>query len=205
MKSHSGIFGLLTRAPRVDFDELRSSWQQKIDKMSLNEIATTRKLFTETLEKIHLNLKEQNIKDGRRRFLRGQRKIYTQLCSYTKERIRLIHLVVCNGTSESLARKFLKVAADELPIEIFQRIYGLALTDEDIKSSKIEEVRKFLEEAKEGVEICEPPIKRCGNCVHFHSPRGQGPCGIRLQRVKGNDKPCIYFWEKGVLKEMKKI
>lgn len=140
---------------RIDFDELKSSWEQRINKMSLNDILATRKSFTETLEKIHLNLKEQNIKDGRRRFLRGQRKIYTQLCSYTKERIRLIHLVICNGTSESLARKFLKVAADELPIETFQQVYGLALTDEDVKASKIEEVRKFLEEAKEKVEICE--------------------------------------------------
>lgn len=140
------------RISRVDFDELRSSWEQRIDEMSLNKIVAARRLFTNILDKIHLNLREENIKDGRRRFLRGQRKIYTQLCSYAKKRIRLIHLVVHNRTSESLARKFVEVAADELPIEIFQRIYGLALTDEDIKSSKIEEVREFLEEAKRKYE-----------------------------------------------------
>lgn len=140
------------RLSRVDFDELRSSWEQRIDEMSLNKIVAVRKLFTDILDKIHLHLREENITDGRRRFLRGQRKIYTQLCSYAKKRIRLIHLVIYNGTSESLARKFVEVAADELPIETFQRIYGLALTDEDIKSSKIEEVTKFLEEAKRKYE-----------------------------------------------------
>ena len=114
--------------------------------MSLAEIKKYRESRKRQLENIHDMMREEGITEGRRKYLKGRRMVITNLLASTKERIKTINVVVHNGTTMNIASKFVRIAAEELPIDVFQRLYGLAAVGEEEDGLKIERVKKFLEE-----------------------------------------------------------
>jgi len=130
---------------RVDFDDFIKEEEARIGTMSLAEIKKYREGRKRQLENIHDMMREEGITEGRRKYLKGRRMVITNLLAFTKEKIRTINVVVHNGASMNIASKFIRIAAEELPIDIFQRLFGLAAAGEEEDGLKIDRVKKFLE------------------------------------------------------------
>jgi len=75
--------------------------------------------------------------------------IATRLLAYTKIKLKLLNVVIHNGTSKDLALIFVKIASEELPLGTFQKIYGLSVMESDEDESTIESVRRFVKEFKD--------------------------------------------------------
>lgn len=131
---------------RIDFDDFIREEEAKIGGMSITEIKKYRESRKRQLENIHDMMREEGITEGRKKYLKGRRMVITNLLAFTKERIKIINVVVCNGTTMDIASKFIRIAAEELPIDIFQKLYGLAAVGEEEDGFKIERVKKFLKE-----------------------------------------------------------
>lgn len=137
---------------RRDFDEEYEKEVSLINQMSLNEINQFREIKKELLNKIQNWINEDGITDGRRKFLRGWRKKEVNILSYSKKRERQINIVIHNGVTIDLAKRFVHIASQILPQPLFQKIYGISLTDNDKDKLKIEEIKKFINECEERLE-----------------------------------------------------
>jgi len=79
-----------------------------------------------------------------------KRKIITNILSYTKERLRLINLVVCNSVSLNTAEKFFRMAAKILPAADFQHILGKCITEQEIEQDKLGFIKEFMKDISIG-------------------------------------------------------
>ncbi|RJQ58016.1 MAG: hypothetical protein C4530_11425 [Desulfobacteraceae bacterium] len=137
---------------RQDFDALQAEQRALIDAMSLSEVKIHREKLKAKLENIHMLMREEGIKDGRKKYLKGLRMATTNLLACTKERIATFNRVIYNGCEANFAKAFMDAAAAELDIAVFQRIYGLPATRCEIKAHRIEDVKRFVEESKKRLE-----------------------------------------------------
>lgn len=134
---------------RVDFDILLKEQESAISKMSLKELNNYREGLKNQLSSIHNFLKEKGITDGRIKYLRGRRKFATILLSSTKKRIKAINVSIHNGSPIALTKRFFNIAAEELPIDKFQAILGLALVGLEKEENENSIIKQFMQEAKD--------------------------------------------------------
>ena len=138
---------------RTNFDDLYEERRQPIDKMTLTEVKEYRVKLRDWLLNVDTLSKEEGITHGRKMYLRGLRKIVIlNLLKYSKDRIKIMNVVVCNGTNINHASRFVRHAADILPFDIFQTIYGLSMSEEEKRLMTIESVKKFMDECKKITE-----------------------------------------------------
>jgi S-adenosylmethionine hydrolase len=133
---------------RRNFDDIFAEKSAEIDKMSLKELRDHRKYLTSWKTNIEELRKEDGIARGRFLYLSGLRNVAINLLKYSKDRIKMINVVINNGTTISHAKRFVKIAADTLPLGIFQTIYGLSLCQEEKDQTAIESVKAFMEESE---------------------------------------------------------
>ncbi len=131
-----------------DFDEYREASEKLILRMNLREVRVFRERLKERVESIHVLMREKDIKDERKNYLKGLRKVTTELLAVTKNRITTFNRLIHNGTQIDFAKVFMDVAASELDFGDFQRIYGKAASLCEIKAHKIEDVARFIEGAQ---------------------------------------------------------
>jgi len=143
---------------RVSYEDIYESRRKEIDKMSLNEIENFRLSLKKWAESLDGMLSEKSIEVPRRNYLIGLKKyVVNPLLNHTKQRRADMRRVISNGTPKVLAEHFVVKAAEQLPHEIFQRIYGAALTQVEIEETTIEQVKQFRQQslsiaAKSGLE-----------------------------------------------------
>lgn len=135
---------------RIDFDDFIENQTRRMEKLSLNMLREYRENLKRQLEGLHELLREPEITLGRKKYLKGRRMVVTTLLSRSKERIRLINTVVHNTRDLDLAVKFIGVAAEELSMDVFQKIYGRTMAELERKGELQEKVREFLSQAKTG-------------------------------------------------------
>ncbi len=138
----------LKKKGRVNFDDWYAENVSLIDQMSIAEVRKRREELKATLENLQALMREDGIKESRRKYLMGRRKFLVNLLSYTKERIKLFNVVAHNGVSQNVALRFVQIAAEKLPQGTFQKIYGLAVMESEERESSIEAVRDFVNQFK---------------------------------------------------------
>jgi len=134
--------------PRKDFDELRIEQKSLINKMNLKGVKEYRERMKKKVENIHMLMREDDITDGRKKYLKGLRMVSTNLLAHTKERIATFNRIIHNGSQADFAKTFMDVACSELDLPTFQNIYGIAASKCEIKAHKIEDVAQFIEDSK---------------------------------------------------------
>ena len=137
---------------RVNFDSFFKEQEDLILKMSLKELRQYKEDLKNQLSTIHNFLREKGVKESRIAYLRGKRKFITFLLTAIKKRIKIINVSIHSGTNIEIARRFFNIAAEELPMDMFQKILGLALTNQEEVESTIDSVRQFMQEAKDKVK-----------------------------------------------------
>jgi hypothetical protein len=138
---------------RVDFDEWYAQQVLEIDQMPIVLVRCRREKLKLDLKGVHELMREDGIKDSRRKYLKGRRKFLTNLITHTNERIKLFNLVTHNGVTKNFAVHFVQVAADQLPQAEFQRIYGLCVMDAAEIESSIEAIADFARQAKDKLNL----------------------------------------------------
>lgn len=125
----------------------------KIDQMNLKTLKNYRDITINQLNKIDSEIKLLSINDnniGRKKYLKGLRKNTIEpLLSYIKKRQVLINRVVNNGITTKFSISFVKIASEILPIDLFQKIYGLALSKEEKNNQTIDDIKKFIKECED--------------------------------------------------------
>lgn len=134
---------------RINFDEYLEKRSNEMMSMSLAQLGKFREDLKKSLEFIHDRMKDSK-SEGWIKFLRGRRKILTILMGRSKKRIKTINVVVYNGTPVNVAVKFVRIAAEELPINVFQRIYGLSMAGYEGDVLSIEAIKEFIEGGQGG-------------------------------------------------------
>lgn len=140
---------------RVSFDDIFDERKAKIDQMSLNELRDYREYLKSWLTNTEDLRRVKGISRGRWMYLSGLRKVIINLLNHSKDRIKMINVVVHNGTTVDHAKRFFTFAADILPHSTFQMIYGLSLSEEEKEKMTIESVKEFIQES-ENIAKAEP-------------------------------------------------
>lgn len=133
---------------RRDFDIEYEKEINLINQMSLEQINCFRESKKDLLKKIETWIKEENITEGRKKFLKGWRKKEVNLLSYSKKREKQINIVIHNEITIDFSRRFVKTASHVLSQDLFQKIYGLSLIETDGEKTEIEEIKDFINECK---------------------------------------------------------
>lgn len=68
--------------------------------------------------------------------------------NYSKQRLRTFNRVLNNGTNQAQAKRFIDIAAEVLPMELFQKIYGLTIMNEENSNQTIDDIKQFVNECK---------------------------------------------------------
>lgn len=134
---------------RIDFDQWFEEQCLKIKTMPIALVKKEREKLKAVLDGLHILLRDEDLKEGKKKYLKGKRKFTTQLLAYTKERIKLFNTVAHNGVSQNLALKFVQIASVELSQRTFQKLYALATMEAEEKVSSIKEIQGFVKEFKE--------------------------------------------------------
>jgi len=133
---------------RKDFDVLQAEQKSLINKMNLNEVKSHRERLKTKVDNIHDLMREEDVTDGRKNYLKGLRMVTTNLLAHTKERIVTFNRIIHNGSQADFARTFMDVACSELPLATFQKIYGMAASKCEIKAHKIEDIAQFIKDSQ---------------------------------------------------------
>lgn len=132
---------------RVSFDDIFEERKSDIDKMSLRQLREHREYLKSWLSNTQELRREEGISRGRWMYLSGLRKVIINLLRYSKDRIKTMNVIVCNGTTIDHATRFVRHAADILPHETFQIIYGLSLSEAEKEQMTIDSVKSFMEKS----------------------------------------------------------
>jgi len=130
---------------RLNFDIVIEVETERIQKMSMGELTSRREGLKRQLENIHDLMREPGIEEGRRKYLKGQRMVITILLGKIKTRHKAFNKFVNNRTPKDLATRFVQQAAEVLPLKLFQKIYGLAMSDIDSEQESIDSVEKLMQ------------------------------------------------------------
>ena len=134
---------------RTKYEDLYDAGVEKmkdLNKSSLHEYRITIKNWLNDIDK---KIKDERLSDSKRSYYVGLRKfVILPLLKYSKDRIKMINRVIYNGTGISHAQKFVEVASSVLPMKVFQQIYALSVSEEEIEKQTIEDVKKFLDECE---------------------------------------------------------
>lgn len=136
-----------------DFDIEFVNETKFIDNASLQQIREFRETKKELIDKIEVWLREDNIKEGRRKYLRGWRKLEVRLLAHSKKRMKQINVVLHNGITIDFARRFVREAAEALPQDQFQQIYGKCVIQGEDDNTTIETIRNFLIECQTKINV----------------------------------------------------
>jgi len=132
----------------TDLHELYNEWETTIRRSSINKVKEIRKNFVGERHKLDHIIKEHKLLSfGMKKFLKGKRKIVTNLISICNERITLINKVINNGTNlPPMAMKFIDIAAKELDCGVFQKILSKSIEDVKMNEYQLSIVKQFLED-----------------------------------------------------------
>lgn len=137
-----------TPKKRETFEYRYSQRVAELDRLNISELKIHRAGLIGWLNKVDFLLQEPDVKacDNKRKyFIELKRRVILPLLHYSKARIKQINVLLHGQTPASRAARFIEVAAEVLPMHLFQKIYGLVLTAEENEREAIEEVRKFIE------------------------------------------------------------
>lgn len=138
---------------KIDLDLFFLKCKEKTDISSIEIIQEMREELKSELLKIDSSIKlikADPTASARKSFLLIKRKIITNILSYTKERLRLINLVVCNSVSLNTTEKFFRMAAKILPAADFQHILGKCITEQEIEQDKLGFIKEFMKDISIG-------------------------------------------------------
>ncbi len=141
----------VTGRDRQTFESRYQERADLIDRMNIVELKAVRVDLKRWLENTDITLNEHDMKtnDSKRKyFIELRRRVIAPLLNRSKTRLKQINVVLYNGTTKEQAVRFIDVAAEILPMHLFQKIYGLTIGDEK-RHQKIEEIRTFLAECDE--------------------------------------------------------
>lgn len=130
----------------IDLHEYYNKWDNKILNMSFNDIQNVRTKFVKERYKLDHIIKNKQLSLGMKKFLKGKRKIVTNLISRCNERITLINKVINNGTNLPMAMKFIDIAAKELDCGVFQKILSKSIENVKMNEYQLSIVKQFLED-----------------------------------------------------------
>jgi len=133
---------------RKDFDVLQAEQESLINKMSFSGVKFHRKRLKTKVDNIHDLMREEDITDGRRKYLKGLRMVTTNLLACTKERIATFNRLIHNSSQADFARTFMDVACSELDLATFQKIYGMAASKCEIETHKIKDIAQFIKDSQ---------------------------------------------------------
>lgn len=144
-------FGNLRESPkkRMSFEARYDFGVKEIDTLNIPGIVAYRTHLRGQLQNVDLLLKEDDVQSNDRKrkyFVELRRLVIKPLLRHSKMRMKQINRVLHNGTTKSQAARFIDIAAEVLPLEVFQRIYGLTVVQEAKEEETIEDVRAFIEE-----------------------------------------------------------
>ena len=138
---------------RRDFDTIIKLEKEKISSLSVAGINQYRIFLRSELKKYDDELKKREaLTPAKIKYFKGKRMVCTRLLSYSKERLKIIHVVTHNGSSRDFSVRFIQAASEVLPINLFQKIYGIASTKQDMEEQSIHQVRDFIEQSCEIAE-----------------------------------------------------
>lgn len=138
---------------RLSYEDVFAEKEGQLNRMNLQELRKAHQDLIAWLDNLDVLLKEPGIKESRRQYLIGLRnRVVRPLLTALKNRRKTINRVIHNSVSKDFAQRFVEVAAEQLPMEQFQRIYGVALTAREVDQQKIEDVKQFMQEARAGQE-----------------------------------------------------
>jgi len=150
----SDDIGNLKDAPRKKrerFEDRYTRGAAEIDGLNLLELKTHRDGLVDWLEKNDFLLGEPDVKasDNKRKyFIELRRRVILPLLHHSKVRGKQINVLLHNQTSASRAARFIDVAAEILPMRLFQKIYGLTLAGQENEAQRGAEVERFLKECE---------------------------------------------------------
>jgi len=133
----------------LNFDMFLAQCVERIDMSSVENIKRIREELKTELLTIDIQSKKE-ISNKIKYFLREKRRIVTKALAHTKERLRLINLVVCNSVSLNTAERFFRTAAQILPAADFQNILGKCMTEESIENDKLGFIKEFMKDLNVG-------------------------------------------------------
>ena len=119
------------RGPNLDLDKFYLDQRTIINRSSVIDLKKLREKHKIELEKLSNLIRDGQISDGLRRFLKGKRKMITNLLSDSKKRIKLYNSALNNRVSTDLAKRFIKNAADQMEPFEFQHILGISLSQKE--------------------------------------------------------------------------
>lgn len=130
------------------YEERYEERTKRIDNLNISELHEYRKSLLQWQTDVDAELKSLG-EVPRRRYLVGLRKfVIRPLLTYSKKRISTLNRVLHNGVTKDLAKRFMEVAFKTLPIEVFQQLYGLTVTQEEIELQTIEDIKEFMKTAQ---------------------------------------------------------
>jgi len=131
------------------YEKLYDSELKYMSNLNLTEIKSYRQKLVARYNAINALLKHEPMSDAKRKYYLGYRKhVLRNLLSAAKKRIATLNRIINNGTNINTSHRFVRVAMEILPLDLFQRIYGLALSQIDLESMTIEDIKQFASDAK---------------------------------------------------------
>lgn len=121
----------------LNLDLFKESWVDKINKSSKSEILEDREFLKSEFEKLNNIIKDPNVGNGIKKFLKAKRHIVESTLSYIRRRLGVINKVINKSTNKNFSKKFIEVAEEELPHNLFQKILGKSIQEEKISELSI--------------------------------------------------------------------
>lgn len=128
----------------LDLHEYHKEWKNKIRQSNLDNLKSIRKNFVNDRKSLDIIIKKSNISEGMRKFLKGKRKIITNLITKCNERIVLINKVINNGINMPIAIKFMDISSRKLDSGTFQKILSESIKDVKTNEYQLSIIKEFL-------------------------------------------------------------
>jgi len=130
----------------LDLHAYYNEWERKIKNTNLDNLQDIRKEFVNERHSLDKIIKNNPLSEGMRKFLKGKRKIVTNLITRCNERITLINKVINNGRSMPLSMKFMEIASQKLDSSIFQKILIESMKDVKLNDYQMSIIKEYLKE-----------------------------------------------------------
>lgn len=112
------------------YEEIIQQRTEIIEKMNIAQIEEYRKNLVEWLEVLESVLRNGVNHEGRKQYLIGLRnRVIIPLISEAKSRKKILNKIACGSAKSEVLNRFMKRAAEVLPLHVFQDIYGYAVKD----------------------------------------------------------------------------
>ena len=130
----------------LDLHAYYNEWERNIKNTNLDNLQDIRKEFVNERHSLDKIIKNNPLSEGMRKFLKGKRKIVTNLITRCNERITLINKVINNGRSMPLSMKFMEIASQKLDSSIFQKILIESMKDVKLNDYQMSIIKEYLKE-----------------------------------------------------------